>query len=47
MPVLRIEDAAILNDKAFWENEVGCRKPRIIGLGKSKLIKIVVKRATV
>ena len=30
-----------LNDDNFWLNEVGCKKPDILGLGKSKLIKII------
>lgn len=30
-----------INDDGFWENEIGCPKPEIIGLGTSKLIKIV------
>jgi O-methyltransferase len=31
----------VFDDDSFWMNEVGCRKPRIEGLGKKKLIKIV------
>ena len=31
----------VFNDDRFWENEVGCPKPFIEGLGKKKLIKIV------
>jgi O-methyltransferase len=34
----------VFDDDSFWENEVGCKKPQIIGLGESKLIK-VTKRA--
>lgn len=29
------------DDDEFWESEVGCKKPEIKGLGKSKIIKIV------
>jgi len=31
----------LLNDDFFWLNEIGCRKPKIVGFGKKKLIKIV------
>lgn len=31
----------VFNDENFWCNEVGYTKPEIVGLGKSKLIKIV------
>lgn len=31
----------VYNDDKFWEQEVGCRKPYIEGLGKHKVIKIV------
>ena len=31
----------VLNDDNFWLDEVGCKKPEILGLGKSKLIKII------
>ena len=31
----------IFKDYAFWENEVGCKKPAIEGIGKSKIIKII------
>ena len=31
----------VFNDTTFWEKEVGVKKPRIEGLGKKKLIKIV------
>ncbi len=31
----------VLNDDHFWEQEVGCAKPPISGLGKKKLVKIV------
>ncbi len=31
----------VFNDDRFWEEEVGCPKPHIEGLGKQKLIKIV------
>ncbi|MFC2149081.1 TylF/MycF/NovP-related O-methyltransferase [Candidatus Auribacterota bacterium] len=31
----------VFNDDRFWETEVGCKKPKIDGLGKSKLLKIV------
>lgn len=30
----------LLNDDNFWENEVGCPKPKIEGFNRSKLIKI-------
>jgi O-methyltransferase len=32
---------AVFDDDSFWLTEVGCEKPRILGLGESKLIKIV------
>ena len=31
----------VFNDDNFWLNEIGCRKPEILGLGKSKLVKII------
>ena len=31
----------VFNDNNFWESEVGCKKPKIEGLGKSKILKIV------
>ena len=31
----------VFNDDKFWENEVGCKKPDIEGLGKKKLLKII------
>jgi len=31
----------VFNDDGFWETEVGCKKPPIEGLGKSKILKIV------
>lgn len=31
----------VLDDDRFWERDVGCRKPRIRGLGTQKLIAIV------
>lgn len=31
----------VFNDDNFWLNEIGCKKPEILGLGKSKLIKII------
>ena len=31
----------VYNDDQFWEEEVGCKKPYIEGLGERKLIKIV------
>jgi len=31
---------AIFNDTEYWENEVGCQKPYIEGLGRRKLLKI-------
>ena len=31
----------VFNDDRFWEEEVGCKKPYIEGLGERKLIKIV------
>jgi O-methyltransferase len=30
----------VFGDDSFWLNEIGCKKPGIIGLGKSKLIRI-------
>jgi O-methyltransferase len=30
----------VFDDDAFWENEVGCKKPRMLGLGTSKLITV-------
>ncbi|MCX7589478.1 MAG: TylF/MycF family methyltransferase [Patescibacteria group bacterium] len=30
----------ILNDENFWEKEVGCKKPKIDGLGNKKLLMI-------
>ena len=33
----------VVNDDNFWLNEIGCKKPKILGLGKSKLIKIIKK----
>ena len=35
----------VFDDDSFWENEVGCKKPRMLGLGTSKLI-TVFKDAT-
>lgn len=32
---------AVFEDEDFWNNEVGCQKPHIDGLGIKKLIKIV------
>lgn len=32
---------AVLEDEHFWQNEVGCEKPHIEGLGAKKLIRIV------
>jgi len=31
----------VLDDDDFWTREVGCRKPRVFGLGTSKLIRII------
>jgi O-methyltransferase len=31
----------VFNDDNFWQNEVGCRKPRMLGLGTSKLITVI------
>lgn len=31
----------VFDDDAFWLNEVGCKKPQILGLGKNKLVKII------
>jgi O-methyltransferase len=31
----------VLDDDNFWQQEVGCAKPRMFGLGKKKLVKIV------
>lgn len=31
----------VFDDDVFWEREIGCPKPQIIGLKKKKLIKIV------
>lgn len=31
----------IFNDEKFWLSEVGCKRPRIHGLGEKKLIKII------
>jgi len=31
----------VFSNDEFWEKEVGCQKPHIEGLGKSKIIKIV------
>ena len=31
----------VVNDDNFWLNEIGCKKPEILGLGKSKLIKVI------
>ena len=31
----------VVNDVGFWENEVGCPRPAIEGLGRQRLIKIV------
>lgn len=31
----------VLEDDSFWENDVGCKKPRMIGLGTSKLVKVI------
>jgi O-methyltransferase len=31
----------VFNDEKFWEEEIGCPRPPIEGLGKQKLIKIV------
>ncbi|MEX2308352.1 MAG: TylF/MycF/NovP-related O-methyltransferase [Pirellulales bacterium] len=30
-----------LDDDSFWQNEVRCKKPRMVGLGESKLVKII------
>lgn len=31
----------VFDDDDFWRNEVGCAKPRMIGLGTSKLIRVI------
>jgi O-methyltransferase len=31
----------VIDDDAFWEKEVGCPKPQIIGLNTSKLVRIL------
>jgi O-methyltransferase len=31
----------VFNDEDFWLNEVGCKKPRMHGLGQKKLVKVV------
>ena len=31
----------VFEDDGFWLNEVGCKKPQILGLGRNKLIKII------
>ncbi len=31
----------VFRDDAFWENEVGCARPKVAGLGRKKLIRIV------
>jgi O-methyltransferase len=31
----------VFRDDSFWENEVGCERPQIVGLGTSKLIKVI------
>ena len=33
----------VFDDDSFWENEVGCKKPMIEGLGVNKMIKIKKK----
>jgi O-methyltransferase len=30
----------VFNDDNFWENEVGCKKPQMLGLGTSRLIAV-------
>jgi O-methyltransferase len=32
---------AVFDDDSFWLNEIGCKKPKILGLNKSRLIRIV------
>jgi O-methyltransferase len=32
---------AVFDDDSFWLNEVGCEKPPIVGLGRSKILKVV------
>lgn len=32
---------AVFDDDAFWCNEIGCEKPTIEGLGRSKMLRIV------
>lgn len=34
----------LLADDNFWRNEIGCEKPRILGLGKRKLVKMIKSR---
>jgi O-methyltransferase len=36
----------VFDDDQFWENEVGCKKPRMAGLGTSKLITVFKDAAT-
>jgi O-methyltransferase len=31
----------VFKDEKFWLHEVGCKKPRMVGLGTSKLVKII------
>lgn len=33
----------VFNDDRFWQDEVGCKKPLIFGIGREKLIKIIKK----
>lgn len=32
---------AVFDDDNFWRDEIGCEKPTIDGLGKSKMLKII------
>ena len=32
---------AVLGDEAFWRHEVGCERPQMHGLGKSRLVRIL------
>jgi O-methyltransferase len=41
LPLVR----AVLSDAAFWEGDVGCQKPEVVGLGTRKLVHIVKPKA--
>lgn len=36
----------VFHDDEFWVNEVGCAKPKVFGIGRKKLIKIVKEKAS-